>query len=104
MSNSSYKNVVSVQTGAGHTGAYGVSGLTLAATVSVGAAAITKHKGFILNPTGAAMSVFPTYYGPDGTGLAGITLTPTAAGSILEIPLRMKSFTGLTGGTILFVA
>ena len=107
-----YKNVVSIQrSNAGNTHAY--SGFTLAnagvaATDITSPADIIKHKGFILVPTGATgpLSVFPTYFGADGLTLTGVTLT--AGGALgtqypLEVPLRMKNFVGLTGGSILFV-
>lgn len=111
-----YKNVVSVQrSNAGLTNGY--SGFTLAnggASGDVGFGVITaaqdviKHKGFVLVPTGvtAHITVFPTYFGADGLTLTGVTLT--AGGAIgaqypLEVPLRMKNYTGLTGGSILFV-
>ena len=123
MSSYNYKNVVSVQT---HTGANGItagiSGFTLAnhgvsgeqghvAGTDIGTAAnIIKHKGFILVPTSGVtwgLQVTPSYYGADGNALLGTVLN-TAVGGLnaptpLEVPLRMRSFTGLTGGSILFV-
>ena len=116
-----YKNVVSVQT---HTAANGgltagISGYTLSnhgvsGDVGFGvvsnAANIIKHRGFVLVPAlgaataGLPMSVFPTYFGADGLTLTGVTLTAGGVGGPpVEIPLRMKNFTGLTGGSILFV-
>lgn len=101
-----YKNVVSVQI-SGATSS--VSGFTYA-TVGGTPANIIKHRGFVLVPaSGAAtaglpMSVFPTYFGADGLTLTGVTLTAGGVGAPpVEIPLRMKTFTGLTGGSILFV-
>ena len=118
-----YKNVVSVQT---HTGANGItagiSGFTLsnhgisgenghvAGTVITAAVDIIKHKGFILVPTSgvtAGLQVTPTYFGADGNALLGTVLN-TSNNNInvptpLEVPLRMKSYTGFTGGSILFV-
>jgi hypothetical protein len=110
-----YKNVVSVQKITGITS--GISGYTLAnsgVSGDVGFGVITspqniiKHRGFVLVPnTGTgAMTVFPTFFGADGNTLAGHTLT--AGGALgtqypLEVPLRMKTYTGLTGGSILFV-
>ena len=113
-----YKNVVSVQkstSAAGLTHAF--SGFTLAnggisGDVGFGAVSspqdIIKHRGFILGPAGltAPVSVFPAYFGADGLALNGVTLT--AGGALgtqypLEVPLRMKTYTGLTGGSILFV-
>jgi hypothetical protein len=110
-----YKNVVSVQKITGITS--GISGYTLAnggASGDVGFGVITspqniiKHRGFILVPAGVTgpVSVFPTYFGADGLTLSGTTLT--AGGALgaqypLQVPLRMKTFTGLTGGSILFV-
>ena len=119
-----YKNVVSVQT---HTGTLhgltaGVSGFTLtnhgvsgasghvAGTVITSGADIIKHKGFILVPTSGAtagLQVLPTYFGADGGAIVG-TIINTAVNNInvptpLEVPLRMKSYTGFTGGSILFV-
>ena len=108
-----YKNVVSVQKSVttGITHAY--SGFTASnfggTTFDMqGPADVIKHKGFILVPAGTsgAMTVFPTYFGADGLTLTGVTLT--AGGALgaqypLEVPLRMKNYTGLTGGSILFV-
>ena len=118
-----YKNVVSVQT---HTGANGItagiSGFTLSnhgvsgasghvvGTVITDAANIIKHKGFVLVPTSGVtfgLQVLPSYFGADGGAIVG-TIINTAVNNInvptpLEVPLRMKSYTGLTGGSILFV-
>ena len=112
-----YKNVVSVQrnnTGLTH----GYSGFTLAnggVSGDVGFGVITgpqniiKHRGFILvPPTGGTgvVTVLPTYFGADGLTLAGVTLTAGGGSGLqtpLEVPLRMKTYTGLTGGSILFV-
>lgn len=100
-----YKNVVSIQTGA----TFSASGYTYA-TAGGTPADVIKHKGFVLVPAAGAslaaapMSVFPTYFGADGLTLTGVTLTAGGAGAPpVEIPLRMKNFTGLTGGSILFV-
>ena len=104
-----YKNVVSVQTGTTSS----ASGYTYA-TAGGTPANIIKHKGFVLVPAntvgqagttaGQIMSVFPTYFGADGLTLTGVTLTAGGVGAPpVEIPLRMKNFTGLTGGSILFV-
>ena len=103
-----YKNVVSIQTGT----TFSASGYTYA-TAGGTPANIIKHKGFVLVPTAGAqgastagqmMSVFPTYFGADGLTLTGVTLTAGGVGGPpVEIPLRMKNFTGLTGGSILFV-
>ena len=100
-----YKNVVSVQTGV----TFSASGYTYA-TAGGTPANIIKHRGFVLVPASGAigaatpMSVFPTYFGADGLTLAGVTLTAGGIGAPpVEIPLRMKNFTGLTGGSILFV-
>ena len=103
-----YKNVVSIQTGTIASG----SGFTYA-TAGAASVDIIKHKGFVLVPTAGAqgastagqmMSVFPTYFGADGLTLTGVTLTAGGVGGPpVEIPLRMKNFTGLTGGSILFV-
>lgn len=118
-----YKNVVSVQT---HTGVNGItagtSGFTLSNHGVSGAsghvvgtditlgADIIKHKGFILVPTSGAtfgLQVTPTYFGADGLALAGTVLNTAVNGvnvpTPLEVPLRMKSYTGFTGGSILFV-
>ena len=118
-----YKNVVSVQT---HTGANGItagiSGFTLsnhgvsgenghvAGTVITAAVNIIKHKGFVLVPTSGitgGLQVLPSYFGADGNALLGTVLNTAGNGvsvpTPLEVPLRMKSFTGLTGGSILFV-
>ena len=107
-----YKNVVSIQSNISGAGGSGSSGFTYAGRTADN---IIKHKGFILVPTvgvTAAMSVFPTYYGADGLTLAGTTLSVGGNGAVnstsistqpVEIPLRMKTFTGLTGGSILFV-
>ena len=118
-----YKNVVSVQT---HTGVNGItggmSGYTLASHGISGAsghvvgtditlgADIIKHKGFVLVPTSGVtfgLQVLPSYFGADGNALLGTTLNTAVNGvnvpTPLEVPLRMKSFTGLTGGSILFV-
>ena len=114
-----YKNVVSVQT---HTNANGItggmSGFTLASHGISGAsghvvgtditlgANIIKHKGFVLVPTSgltAGLQVLPTYFGADGNALLGTVLNTVGVPTPLEVPLRMKSFTGLTGGSILFV-
>ena len=104
-----YKNVVSVQTGI----ISSTSGYTYATASGITCQDVIKHKGFVLVPApgaqnastaGGLMSVFPTYFGPDGLTLTGVTLTAGGVGgSPVEIPLRMKNFTGLTGGSILFV-
>ena len=112
-----YKNVVSLQaqlTGNGAT--LGYSGLTLinkgvSGDVGFGVIGngttggdIRKHKGFILMPsTASALSVKPTYFNAAGAAILGSTLSVAAAGAPVEVPLRMKSFTGLTGGSIAFV-
>jgi len=111
-----YKNVVSIQrynSAVGATQAY--SGYTLAnggisGDVGFGVVSgpqdIIKHKGFVVVPlsSSAPCTVFPTYFGADGLTLTGVTLTAGGAGAPpVEIPLRMKNFTGLTGGSILFV-
>ena len=113
-----YKNVVSVQKSTSATGlTHAFSGFTLAnggvsGDVGFGVVSgpqdIIKHRGFVLVPAGttAPVSVFPTYFGADGLTLTGVTLT--AGGALgaqypLEVPLRMKTYTGLTGGSILFV-
>ena len=100
-----YKNVVSIQTGA----TFSASGYTYA-TAGGSPADVIKHKGFVLVPAlgaslaAAPMSVFPTYFGANGLTLTGVTLTAGGVGAPpVEIPLRMKNFTGLTGGSILFV-
>ena len=103
-----YKNVVSVQTGVTSS----ASGYTYA-TAGGTPANIIKHKGFVLVPAagaqnattaGGLMSVFPTYFGADGLTLTGVKLTAgVVGGPPVEIPLRMTNFTGLTGGSILFV-
>jgi len=119
-----YKNVVSVQTHTGtlHGSTAGVSGFTLTNHGVSGAsghvsgtditlgADIIKHKGFILIPNSgstAGLQVLPTYFGADGAAIVG-TIINTAVNNInvptpLEVPLRMKSYTGFTGGSILFV-
>ena len=101
-----YKNVVSIQTGITSS----TSGYTYATAGGITLADVIKHKGFILVPAlgaslaAAPMSVFPTYFGADGLTLTGDTLTAGGVGAPpVEIPLRMKNFTGLTGGSILFV-
>ena len=109
-----YKNVVSVQKSVttGITHAY--SGFTASnfggTTLDMqGPADIIKHRGFVLVPnsgSSGAMTVFPTYFGADGLTLSGVTLTAGGAQGAqypLEVPLRMKNYTGLTGGSILFV-
>jgi len=113
-----YKNVVSVQrynSAIGATQAF--SGYTLAnggisGDVGFGVVSgpqdIIKHKGFVVIPlTGSvACTVLPTYFGADGLTLAGVTLSVGGGAGLqnpLEVPLRMKNFTGLTGGSILFV-
>ena len=100
-----YKNVVSIQTGT----TFSASGYTYA-TAGGTPANIIKHRGFVLVPASGAigaatpMSVFPTYFGADGLTLTGVTLTAGGVGAPpVEVPLRMKNFTGLTGGSILFV-
>ena len=118
-----YKNVVSVQTHTGVNGiTAGISGFTLsnhgvsgasghvAGTVITDAANIIKHKGFVLVPTSGVtfgLQVLPTYFGADGNALLGTVLNTAVNGvnvpTPLEVPLRMKSYTGLTGGSILFV-
>ena len=121
-----YKNVVSVQTHIASIAAVGgltagISGFTLSiegisgagghvpGTVLTSAVDIIKHKGVVLvpNPSNTqAMTVLPTFFGADGNALVGNTLSAGGAGGAqypLEIPLRMKSFVGLTGGSILFV-
>ena len=113
-----YKNVVSVQKSTSATGlTHAFSGFTLAnggvsGDVGFGVVSgpqdIIKHKGFVIVPlsSAAACTVFPTYFGADGLTLTGVTLTVGGAAGLLyplEVPLRMKTFTGLTGGSILFV-
>ena len=121
-----YKNVVSVQTHIASIAAAGgltagISGFTFSNEGISGAGGhvpgitltfavdIIKHKGVVLvpNPSNAqAMTVLPTFFGADGNALVGNTLSAGGAAGAqypLEIPLRMKSFTGLTGGSILFV-
>ena len=103
-----YKNVVSIQTGV----TFSSSGYTYA-TAGGTPADVIKHKGFVLVPAagvqsastaGPLMSVFPTYFGADGLTLTGVTLTAGGVGGPpVEVPLRIKNFTGLTGGSILFV-
>ena len=100
-----YKNVVSIQTGA----TFSASGYTYA-TAGGTPADVIKHKGFVLVPAlsgitaALPMSVFPTYFGADGLTLTGATLTAGGVGGPpVEVPLRIKNFTGLTGGSILFV-
>lgn len=99
-----YKNVVSVQI-SGATSS--VSGFTYA-TVGGIPANIIKHRGVVLVPASgtATMNVFPTFFGADGLTLAGVTLSiggGNGSQTPVELPLRMKTFTGLTGGSILFV-
>ena len=113
-----YKNVVSIQKSTSATGiTHAFSGFTLAnggvsGDVGFGVVSgpqdIIKHKGFVIVPlsSAAACTVFPTYFGADGLTLTGVTLTVGGAAGLLyplEVPLRMKNFTGLTGGSILFV-
>ena len=106
-----YKNVVSIQSNISGAGGSGSSGFTYAGRTADN---IIKHRGFILVPTAgvtAAMAVLPTYYGADGLTLAGATLSVGGNGANssnistqpVEVSLRMKNFTGLTGGAILFV-
>ncbi len=101
-----YKNVVSVQISGATSSASGYTYASVGGTP----ADVIKHRGFVLVPalgSGTAalpMSVFPTYFGADGLTLTGVTLTAGGVGAPpVEIPLRMKNFTGLTGGSILFV-
>jgi len=118
-----YKNVVSVQTHTGVNGiTAGISGFTLsnhgvsgasghvAGTVLTDAANIIKHRGFVLVPTSGVtfgLQVLPSYFGADGNALLGTVLNTAVNGvnvpTPLEVNLRMKSYTGLTGGSILFV-
>lgn len=118
-----YKNVVSVQTHTGVNGiTAGVSGFTLANHGISGAgghvpgtditlgANIIKHRGFVLVPTSGVtfgLQVLPSYFGADGNALLGTVLNTAVNGvnvpTPLEVNLRMKSYTGLTGGSILFV-
>ena len=111
MSSYNYKNVVSIQSNISGSGGSGSSGFTYAGRTAEN---IIKHKGFILVPSvgvTAAMTLFPTYFGGDGLTLSGTTLSVGGNGANssniptipIEIPLRIKNFTGLTGGTILFV-
>ena len=114
MSSYNYKNVVSHQTAVGLTG---TSGFTLCAnnTVTTGPTIaeqnIIKHKGFILVPSNVLnqkMTVTPKYFGADGATLDGIAIgiglgTTGGMGEPLHIPLRMKTFSGLSGGSIMFV-
>ena len=109
MSSYNYKNVVSLQTAVGLTG---TSGFTLCAnnTVTTGSTIgeqnIIKHKGFILVPSnvlGQRMTVTPKYFGADGATLDGVAIGITGSEVPLHIPLRMKTFSGLSGGSIMFV-
>lgn len=111
-----YKNVVSIQSQlAGNGPTLGYSGRTLANKGVAGDVAfgvigdgttggdIIKHRGFILTPSAGILSVKPTYYNSAGVAILGATLTVGAGLAPVEVPLRMKSFTGLTGGSIHFV-
>ena len=110
MSSYNYKNVVSLQTAVGLTG---TSGFTLCANNTVttgptiGEQNIIKHKGFILVPSNVLsqrMTVTPKYFGADGATLDGIAIGITGGTAVpLHIPLRMKTFSGLSGGSIMFV-
>jgi hypothetical protein len=55
---------------------------------------------------GAAQCCVSNIFGADGLTLCGVHLILPVESMVptpVEVPLRMKNFTGLTGGSILFV-
>lgn len=95
-----HKNVVSVQTAGG---TYTFSGFT--ANTSASAQTITKHSAFIIQGTTSGFSVVPVYYNTNSDSITGATLGVfTSVNVPIYVPARMKSFTGLTGGSITFLA
>jgi len=96
--NHAFKNVVSVQNS--------VAGATSGLTLSNGGptlATIVKHSAFLLQGTTTTFSVLPTYYKSDSAGIVGPTLGIVNVNVPIQVNARMKSFTGLTGGSISFL-
>jgi hypothetical protein len=94
-----HKQVVSVQKATD--GA--LSGVTLAGSSS--GVAITKHSAVLATAIHANGITFnPIYYTPEGTTVAGTSTLISKANSPKYIPVRLHSFTGLTGGDLTFLA
>lgn len=93
-----HKQVVSVQKATDGS----VSGVTLAGLTL---ANITKHSAVLATAIHANGITFsPIYYTPEGTTVAGTTTLIAKGDSPKYIPVRLHSFTGLTGGDLTFLA
>lgn len=96
-----HKQVVSVQRNVG--GSTSNSGFT--ASSASAAAQITKHSAMLLTSESAGgVTLAPVHYLSNGSTLAGATLNVASANSPLYVPTRLHSFTGLTGGSVTFLA
>lgn len=77
--------------------------------VTVGTAAsmasIPKHKAFILarNSTGTPATVIPTFFAGNSTSDSPVGITGTTLSNDILYPIRMKSYTDLANGSILFL-
>jgi len=96
-----HKQVVSIQRNVG--GATGNSGFTLSSASA--AAQITKHSAILLtSETSGGVTLAPVHYLSSGSTISGATLNASSANSPLYVPTRLHSFTGLTGGSVTFLA
>jgi len=96
-----HKQVVSVQRNVG--GSTTNSGSTAASSST--AAQITKHSAILLtSETSGGVTLAPVHYTTSGSTLAGATLNVGPTNSPLYVPTRLHSFTGLTGGSVTFLA
>jgi hypothetical protein len=94
-----HKQVVSVQKAA--------DGANSGVTQASGSAAttITKHSAFLATALVAGGVTFtPVYYTPSGTTLSGTQTNVTKDSNPAYVPVRLHSFTGLTGGDLTFLA
>jgi hypothetical protein len=98
-----HKQVVSVQRNAAVGGPTGNSGFTLPNASAP--AQITKHSAFLLTAEAVGgVTLAPVHYLASGATLSGATLTVLPANSPLYVPTRLHSFTGLSGGSVTFLA
>ena len=96
-----HKQDVSVQRNVGGTASN--SGLTASSTGS--AVQITKHNAILLTSENAnGVTLAPVHYTTNGSTIAGATLNVGPTNSPLYVPTRLHSFTGLTGGSVTFLA
>jgi len=94
-----HKQVVSVQKATDGAN----SGVTLASASA--AANITKHSAVLATALNAGGITFtPVFYTASGTTLAGTQTNVARANSPQYLPVRLHSFTGLTGGDLTFLA